>query len=233
MKIGLVGIGKLGTAMMKHWSDNNQTVAIYHPVKPKAEKFIQHYQNGYVLTEGELLHLDILILALPAKEIIPFIEQLIAKGMSTANTHIINMATTLYTKEIKRRFPELSAFGVKFMGHSRDLLEKGNGLFITDSPLPPSIQKIFQFLGEIKQDSEERLVQVNKLATYYAVKAALDIERECTKKELDIKYIQRALASIAPEVLRAYSEGTLGHFGKEIVAELQRERMNISDSTQN
>ncbi|MEK4030561.1 NAD(P)-binding domain-containing protein [Pseudobacillus sp. FSL P4-0506] len=231
MRVGLIGIGKLGMAMMKHWSDSNQTVAVYHPDKLKAEKFVQHYQHGQVLMEKDLLNLDILVLALPAKEVIPFIEQFIAKEIGTSSMHVVNMATTLYTKEVKHKFPHLSIYGVKFMGHSRELLERGNGLFIAESPLPSSIQKIFQFLGEIKQDSEERLVQVNKLATYHAVKTALDIEREFTKKELDIKYVERALTSIAPEVLRSYSEGTLGHFGREVAAELQRERRSILDRT--
>ncbi|MFK2826426.1 NAD(P)-binding domain-containing protein [Bacillus sp. B190/17] len=224
MKVGLAGIGKLGTAMMKHWSQNGRVIGVYHPTKAKAKRFIQQYQYGYVLSEKELLHLDVLILALPAKEIIPFIDHLLVERNPLSNTCIINMATTLYTKDIKSQFPDLRVLGVKFMGHGRDLLERRNGLFITESSLPSDVQELFQELGKIKVDNEEQVVRVNKLATYYAVKTALEIEKKFTKEALDIEYVQRALTSLAPEVIRSYSKGSLGHFGREIAKELETER---------
>lgn len=40
------------------------------------------------------------------------------------------------------------------MGHSRDLMEHGNGFFITENPLPKYIEELYQYLGEIKIDTE-------------------------------------------------------------------------------
>ncbi|KAB7705662.1 hypothetical protein F9802_13875 [Bacillus aerolatus] len=217
--------------MMTHWQKNHRTMGVYHPVKSKAEQFIQQYQNGYVLTEKELAEQNVIILALPASEVIPFIDQLLAKNSSPPNTCFVNMATSLLTKEIKNKFPDLPILGVKYMGHSKDLLERGNGLFITESPLPVSIEDFFKDLGEVKVDSEELLIQVNKLATYYAIKAALEIESQFAKKGFDDEYVQRALTSLAPEVIRSYSEGSLGHFGKEVVQELQREVVETDEHT--
>ena len=221
MKVGLVGIGKLGSAMMKHWDQNKESIGVYHPVASKNEKFIQQFQNSYILTKSELENLDVLILALSAKDIIPFISQLISENISLTKTHMINMATALDTMEIKSQFPHLHISGVKYMGHARDLLENGDGLFITESNLPQDIENLFQSLGRIKVDSEERLIQVNKLATRYAVKAAMEIETVFTEQGFSDEYVQRALTSIAPEVVRSYSQGTLGHFALEIVKELQ------------
>jgi hypothetical protein len=45
--IGLVGIGKLGTAMMAHWNINEMAIGLFHPIKTKAEHFVQHFQNGF------------------------------------------------------------------------------------------------------------------------------------------------------------------------------------------
>ncbi|MCQ6273669.1 hypothetical protein JMM81_01595 [Bacillus sp. V3B] len=225
MKVGLVGIGKLGSAMMKHWDQNKASIGVYHPVASKTEAFIQPFQNGYVLTERELGDLDIFILALSAKDIIPFIDELVSENRPLSKTHIINMATALNTNDIRNKFPSLKLSGVKYMGHARDLLKNGNGLFITESNLPQEIEDLFQLLGRIKMDREERLIQVNKLATGYAVKAAIEIETVFTEQGLSDEYVQRALTSIAPEVMRSYSQGTLGHFALDIVKEIQLSKM--------
>ena len=113
------------------------------------------------------------------------------------------------------------------MGHWKDLLDHGNGLFISESDLPLNIRELFEVLGLVKIDSENCLTEVNKLATYFALKTAIAIETEFAARGLSPEYLKRALTSLAPEVIRSYSEGTLGHFAKEIVKEIQAE--NPSD----
>src|SRR4051812_15853275 len=97
-RIGLVGLGKLGTAMMTHW-DKLIALGVYHPVQTKAEQFLQSYQKGYLLTEEELKEVDILILALPATEVIPFIASLKLQSNTSHAPIIINMATNLLTNQ--------------------------------------------------------------------------------------------------------------------------------------
>jgi pyrroline-5-carboxylate reductase len=223
-KIGLIGIGKLGTAMMTHWDKQGISIGVYHPVKSKAEQFVQNFQHGYILMENERTEVDVLILALPAIEVIPFISSLKIHSNLQQSPDIINMATNLHTNEVKSKFPSLNVHGVKYMGHGRDLLEHGNGLFITEASLPNKIAEIFQFLGKVIIDSENCLTEVNKLATYFALKTAIDLESEYTKRGLSPEYLKRALTSLAPEVIRSYSNGTLGHFAKEIIKEIQSEK---------
>lgn len=223
IRIGLVGIGKLGTALMTHWNKKKVAIGVYHPTKTKAEQFVQRYQTSYLLKERELSELDILILALPATAVIPFISTLKIESKSQASLVIVNMATNLATNEITAKFPSFNIHGVKYMGHGRDLLEHGNGLFITETTLPKTTEELFQQLGKVKIDRENCLTEVNKLATYFALKTAMTIESEFAKRGLSPEYLERALTSLAPEVIRAYSEGSLGHFAKEIANEIQAE----------
>jgi hypothetical protein len=134
------------------------------------------------------------------------------------------MATALPTKKIRERFPSCKVFGLKYMGHSRDLMENGKGLFVTEYHLPASIHDLFRPVGEIIIDREETVLEVNKLATYFAVKTAVEIESEFAGKGYHPAYIKRGLTSLAPEVIRSYSEGTLGHFAKEIVKEIHESK---------
>jgi pyrroline-5-carboxylate reductase len=223
-RIGLVGIGKLGTAMMTHWDKKGISIGVYHPMKSKAEQFVQTFQHGCILRDSELAELDVLILALPAMEVIQFISSIKIESNLQQTPEIINMATNLPTNEITAKFPSLNVYGVKYMGHGRDLLEHGNGLFITEASLPINIEEIFQYLGKVKIDSENCLTEVNKLATYFALKTAIDLETEFAKRGLSPEYLKRALTSLAPEVIRSYSNGTLGHFAKEIIKEIQSEK---------
>ncbi|MFL6559887.1 MAG: NAD(P)-binding domain-containing protein [Bacillus sp. (in: firmicutes)] len=225
-RIGLVGLGKLGTAMMTHW-DKLIALGVYHPVQTKAEQFLQSFQKGYLLAENEVKDVEILILALPATEIIPFITSLKLQSNASNVPIIINMATNLHTNQIKIQFPDLQVHGVKYMGHSKDLLEHGNGLFITEAALPPTVVELFQELGKVMIDSENCLTEVNKLATYFAIKTAITIETEFRNRGLSKEYLKRALTSLAPEVIRSYNEGSLGHFAKEIVKEIKAEQKSI------
>ncbi|WP_256989273.1 NAD(P)-binding domain-containing protein [Bacillus sp. EB106-08-02-XG196] len=224
VKVCLVGIGKLGKALMEHWNKTNISIGVYHPSLTKTEDFVQHYQNSYLLTPSKFNEIDIFILALPAKEIIPFISNEIIKMQPVSSINIVNMATAIHTNEIKNNFPSLNVFGVKYMGQWRDLLENGNGLFITETALPKQIEELFLPLGQVKIDREDHLIKVNKLATYHALKTAVAIENEMSKNQYSTEYTKRALTSIAPEVIRAYSNGTLGHFAKEILKEIKSEK---------
>jgi pyrroline-5-carboxylate reductase len=223
-KVGLVGIGKLGKALMEQWNKTNIPIGVYHPSLPKTEDFVRHYQNSYILTPSKFEEIEVFILALPAKEIIPFISNEMKKIQSFSSINIVNMATALNTQEIKKNFPSLNVVGVKYMGQWRDLLENGNGFFITEAFLPKQIEELFLPLGQVKIDREDRLIQVNKLATYYALKSAIAIENEFTKNQFSHEYVKRALTSLAPEVIRSYSNGTLGHFAKEIIKDIEAEK---------
>lgn len=223
-RIGLVGIGKLGTAMMTHWDKKGLSIGVYHPMNTKAEQFVLNFQHGFILKDRELAEVDVLILALPALEVIPFISNLKIQSDLQQSPAIINMATNLPTNEITAKFPSLNVHGVKYMGHGRDLLEHGNGLFITEASLSKTIEELFQYLGKVRIDNENCLTEVNKLATYFALKTAIDLEIEFAKRGLSPEYLNRALTSLAPEVIRSYSNGTLGHFAREIIKQIETEK---------
>ncbi|MEH7303423.1 NAD(P)-binding domain-containing protein [Neobacillus drentensis] len=223
IKVGLIGLGKLGTAMLTHWDQQRQSIGLYHPNRTKAEQCVQNYQSSYLLKEEDLSEVDVLILALPAMEVIPFISRLKLQSNMKHSPFLINMATNLPTNKIITEFPFLKVHGIKYMGHAKDLLEHGNGLFISETVLPPIIEEFYQFIGKIIIDSENCLKEVNKLATYFSLKTAIHLENEFTKRGLSPEYLKRALTSLAPEVIRSYSEGSLGHFAKEIVKEIKEE----------
>ena len=222
-KVGLVGIGNWVTAMMTHWNKNEIEIGVFHPEKTKAEKFFQQFQNGYLLAEDDFKKMDVLLLSTTCNGGYSIYHKFKdPKHFSSFPLFNQYGNSPSYKRNYGNGFPSLNVLGVKYMGHWKDLLEHGNGIFITETSLPKQIEELFLFLGNVKIDSEDCLTQVNKLATYFAAKSAhIEIESEFAKRGFSPEYVKRALTSIAPEVIRSYNEGSLGHFAKKIVKQIQ------------
>jgi pyrroline-5-carboxylate reductase len=226
---GIVGIGKLGSAIITQLGHSNSFIRFFHPDERKAKAYEEAYPGHKMILRDELVSLDFLILSLPSDQVIPFVQGLIESNLSLGNVTMVNMATTLSTADLSRRFPEVKWLGVKFMGHAADLRERGNGLFVTEpnEAHPLELERTIRFftrLGQVVVDKEMVVEEVNKLATRIALKGAMDLERALLEGGYRQEYAARALLSIAPEIMRAYTNGTLGHFARKIVEQLEEEK---------
>ncbi|MEW9670380.1 NAD(P)-binding domain-containing protein [Ammoniphilus sp. 3BR4] len=224
---GIVGIGKLGKAIVHQLQGQQQDIRFYHPNATKAANFQQEFPNTQSVTKEELSRFRHLILALPAGQIVPFIQELEADAISLKDTLLINIATAKLTAELQDTFPHLHWMSLKFMGHSEDLLIHGNGLFIAEpkpnyGQLEQEAIQFFSQIGKVMFDEETSVEKLNKLATYYAIKAAKELEAELRRQGFPKEYEARALASLAPEVLRSYSMGTMGHFAQSIADSFEK-----------
>lgn len=233
-KWGIVGTGNLGGAILTQLAKENRFIRYYHPDAQKAAAIAKAYPGHTSISHEELASLDFLILALPADRVVPFVRDLIDGGHSLGSVTLINMATVLSTAELKNEFPDVNGLGMKFMGHSADLRERGNGLFVTEPSETLGLQqekaiRFFEQLGQVLIDREAVVEEVNVLATRVAVKAALDLERAIREGGYRQEYALRALVSIAPEVMRSYVSGTMGHFARQIVEQLKNKENSRSD----
>jgi hypothetical protein len=180
----------------------------------------------------ELGRADFLILALPAKEILPFIQRLESNNISLQKPVLINMATAAYTSDLRQKYPYLKWAGMKFVGQADDLRKNGDGLFVIEESIPAnhsaylSVSQMYSQIGRVITDSEATVEKVNRIATFYAIKAAKEIEKEIRNGEYQSDYEKRVLLSLVPEVVRSYAQGTLGHFAQSIAAKLDKENQD-------
>lgn len=133
---------------------------------------------------------------------------------------LINMATKMPTEKLRETFPELKWTYMKFVGHAAGLKRDGNGLFVTHTGTEEAIRHRFAQIGRVETAAEETAEKVNRLATTHAVQAARNMEKQMEEEGWESIYTEEALHSLMPEVIRAYSEGKLGQFGKKIVEEM-------------
>ena len=113
IKITLVGIGRLGKALVNQWDLLNEEIGIYHPSDEKVKSFISDYSNGVPVSIKELPNMQTIILALPAAKIPEFLKE-------NHYSHItyVNMATAIRTADLQNEFPDLQIVSMKFVGHS-------------------------------------------------------------------------------------------------------------------
>ncbi|WP_181833137.1 NAD(P)-binding domain-containing protein [Bacillus taeanensis] len=217
-KWGIIGIGKLGTALAAQVQ--SQKIGVYHPNYEKAESFTKNYPHTYALRKSELEKIDYLILSLPAQQISLFLKE---TNHLLKSTVLINMATSLKTNDLHLQFPNLTIISMKFIGHSNALRLYGNGLFVTaKQKAAHHVLRFFEEIGTVLDADESLVFEVNKTATTYAVEAAVEIEKNLQKQGYEDVLITTALQSMVPEVIRSYVQGTLGHFAQNIVKEIKQ-----------
>ncbi|WLR53047.1 hypothetical protein LC040_09230 [Bacillus tianshenii] len=216
MKIGLVGIGRLGTAILAH---NYQNIGIYHYDTKKAQQFIKETEHIDLLSIEDLSQLDVCIFALPPQQIETLLTKLQEKETTTT---FINMATALSTTSLREKFPQLHLIGVKYMGNAATLKTRGDGLFIAETELPKELVSFYEQAGRVVVDDETIVQHVNQTATKIALQASLEMEQQLRSEDVKQAYIQEALQSVAPEVLRAYSRDELGGFARAILQQLTK-----------
>lgn len=217
-KIGLAGVGRLGTALLSH---NDQSIGIYHYKRKSAEEFSAKFHGCYPISLEGVSHLDYLILTLPPAQVNSVVQQIV--NLKSAHpTTIINMATALSTDQLRQHYPQLHFIGVKYMGNAASLKERGNGLFIAEQPLPDELHEFYKQAGKVVRDDESIVQEVNEMATEVALKAAVDMKEQARKKGLHEHYVNAAFEIIAPEVLRAFHKGQLGGFAREILDKIKK-----------
>lgn len=138
------------------------------------------------------------------------------------------MATTYATSDLQQRYPQMKWMGMKCMAHAEDLAKYGDGLFVTEDPLPypeegEAVVRVFEKIGRVMRDRESVVEEVNKLATYYGIKAVKELEKAVREKGFAAEYEKRALSAVAPEVMRFYVRGKLGHFAKQVARTFDEE----------
>lgn len=219
----MVGIGKLGKALLSQFEKKGISVGIFHPNIEKATACLNDYPLHRIVKMEELGNADFLILALPAKQILPFVGKLESQQLSLQKPVLINMATAAHTSDLKEKYPHLNWTGIKFVGQADDLRKNGNGLFVTEeSNGTADVSRMFSEIGRVMIDHEATVEKVNRIATFHAIKAAKEIEQELRSGGYQSEYEKRVLLSLVPEVVRSYANGTLGHFGQSVAAQLEQ-----------
>lgn len=215
---GLVGIGRLGTALLNRCHAEGLPLKVYHPELKRAETAICGTVHRAVPL-SELARCDYVMLALPENAVKAFLDD-VSKVEKHASLIVINLSTKDRTDRLKEEWPSLSFTGVKLAGHAKAFEEEGEALFVSDSwGTDDRLRAFFGSLGTILAGTEEETEAFNRLVTKTAVTAAARLEQALEKEGFDAEYRRTALRHMVPKIVKAYEADELGGFATAVKRE--------------
>lgn len=220
---GIAGIGHLGKALTKQLEEVGVQVHVYHPNPQKRTKFASNFKEAKAVSFPELLNQPIVLLALPAEAIHPFLKN-IKEEVSSRDTQpiFVNLSSLVNTKELQNNFPYLQLYGVKMVGHADYLYEYGEGVFLTETSLDTKefqeVRYIFEKIGKLFEDNEDVVKEVNGLAIKNIIQACVNFEEET--KDYPSDYREKAMDTIFPNTMRLYREGSFDGFMLKVMDEM-------------
>jgi pyrroline-5-carboxylate reductase len=228
-KWGLVGIGKLGEALLEQMQIQSIQIGIFHPNKQRAYITAEKYPATHVLEQKDFTSLDYLILALPAHQFAPFISRISENYQQQNSPCLVNMATSTNTDDLIDQYPQFKWVGMKLLGHAQALKQDGEGLFITEIKSHPTreqqdVIRFFEGIGTVHIDKEKNVEKINYIATYTGLKAAKELKAKLTQEGFPDLYQKQVLGTILPGVIQAYVHNQLGHFAQKIVHKIEEEQ---------
>ena len=220
---GIAGIGHLGKALTQQFEEVDMQVHAYHPTPQRRTEFVNNFKKAQSVNFSELLNQPIVLLALPAEVIQPFLKEAQEEvSPNDIKPTFVNLSSLVNTEELQDEFSDLRIYGVKMVGHADYLYEYGNGVFLTETFLNnqefQQIRFIFEKIGRLFEDNENVVREVNGLAIKHIIQACVNFTEETKNYPND--YREKAMDTIFPNTMRLYREGSFDGFMLEIMDEM-------------
>ncbi|MDF2633542.1 MAG: oxidoreductase coenzyme F420-dependent [Pelosinus sp.] len=218
MKIGLVGIGRMGKVLTSLLAEQVD-LYIFDRNLDQMNGVAAEFNVSTIATLEEMADLDIIILAVPDPEVVSCIKvfNTIEKPL-----RVINIATNVGQDMLNHiAAPHVKCICAKFVGHA-DEIALGHSPVIIVNQFPPELVaqtvEIFQFVGQVIIGKADLVHAINTVAAQKAIEAAVSIEDALKQKNItDPAIIKSAIRQVAAGIMKAYANGNLGPFAREIV----------------
>jgi hypothetical protein len=171
----------------------------------------------------EAAAVGIVILAVPDREVVDCIK---AFNQMSQPLIVINIATNVTQLMLEQVAAEhIQCIGVKFVGQAGEMAEGQRPVIIIDeqpAALVTLAKTIFQTVGQVMTGRADVVAAINTIAAKKALEAAVQIEESlqcCHITERAI--VQSAIRQVAAGILKAYADGTMGPFARDIIADIR------------
>lgn len=222
MKVGLIGVGRMGTVLANRLKSNVE-ITIYDKDSECIKKKAHELGVNYVVEMEELLDRDVIILAIPDREILACIQEFNTMGNSI---NLISIATNVAQRTLDETAAEqVKCIAVKFIGQADEILAGDNPVIVINScpaELVPVAKAVFHSLGQILVGEADMVTRINNLTARKVIEAAVMIEEELRQEGYTQDFlISTAIRQVGAGVLKVYSYNNLGPFGREIVQQVR------------
>ncbi|MBD2844952.1 hypothetical protein IDH44_07105 [Paenibacillus sp. IB182496] len=216
----IVGLGQLGELLARRVRVPRLLLISGRP--EHARTLAAEIPRAEAATAGQLREAHIVCLALPAHALIAAYRELAPQ--LRPDVLLLNPATMLDTDEA-RAAGSHEWTACKLLGSVKALADGGTGLVVTDSEQARlRLEPLLTPLGPVTTGEEHWVRDCNTIATCAALEAALRIADGIRALGLPDSFAYTAQTMVARGVIQSYADGTLGHFARDILAQVLRER---------
>ncbi len=224
-RIGLIGLGRLGKIVTARLAKHHQLV-IYDRNPELVSSIAQLYGISAAGSLDEVARCNMVLLALPDREIINCIQQL---NSFKREMLVINMATNMAQSVAEQAaIRPVRCTSVKFVGHAGEMSLGFNPVIIVNQYPEDQVQAVsllFQPVGHVIVGQADMVTAINTIAAEKAVEAGVLIE-ETLKAEgyNDPVMIQSAISQVGAGILKAYANNDLGPFAQEVAQKVKMKK---------
>lgn len=224
-RIGLIGLGRLGKIVTARLANYHQLV-IYDRNTELVSSIAQLYGISAAGSLDEVTRCNMVLLALPDKEIINCIHQL---NSFKREMLVINMATNMPQSVAEQAaILPVRCMSVKFVGHAGEMSLGFNPVIIVNQYPEDQVQavsRLFQPVGQVMVGQADMVTAINTIAAEKAVEAGVLIEENLKAGGYtDPAIIQSAISQVGAGILKAYASNDLGPFAQEIVKKIKMKK---------
>ncbi len=228
MRIGIVGVGRMGRALASRLSQQGgYSLCLFDKHAGRRQALAAKLCAEAVSSLADMEALPLVILAVPDGEVLECIRVF---GRMKLPPVVINIATNI-TREslLQATEPSLTAVNVKFIGHAGELALGQRPVIIVDKSsgsMATVIQAVFQTVGDVVIGDSDLVGVINRIAAEEVLIAGVRIENRLRQAAIsDPAMIRSAIRQVAAGTLKAFADKDLGPFAQEIVGAV-RERIN-------
>ena len=229
MKIGLVGIGRMGRVLAGLLA-RQVDLCIFDRNTDQMNFVAEELQVSTVDTLEEMTGMNTVILAVPDLEVVSCIKVFnsINKPLS-----VINIATNASQDMLNNiAASHVKCICAKFVGHADEIaLGHLPVIIVNQSPaeLVAQTVEIFQLVGQVITGKADIVHTINTIAAQKAIEASVSIEELLKEKKIyEPAIIKSAIRQVAAGILKAYADGNMGPFAREIVQSVKNKNKNCT-----
>ena len=218
MRIGLVGVGRMGRVLAKLLAGNVE-LCMFDRNADQMNILAEELNISTVNKLEDIVEMGTVILAVPDHEVVSCIK--IFNQIKEPIT-VINIATNVAQHMLdEMAAPHVKCICIKFIGHA-DEMALGQRPVIIVNQFPADkvaeMVEIFELVGHVIVGRADIVQMINTIAAEKALEAAVRIEETLKQQKItDQVIVKSAISQVAAGILKAYANGNLGPFAREIV----------------
>ncbi|MED4126938.1 NAD(P)-binding domain-containing protein [Shouchella miscanthi] len=221
-RVAIIGTGRMGKAIATQIHSYFQLTLLNRGSKQGKE--LAAYLKVAYSTDFRCLNTMNLILCCVPQDATTSVLNRIAHYASP-NTIIMNCSTKAWVdKELKQAYSKLHFVEAKIIGHATSI-EAGKQAAIfadaTSKGVQEDISSLFSPFATVVFEHPAVVEKLNQVATEIGIQAAVTVEQKVEGENLSPFIKEVLIDNVCAGVMSAYVHNDLGHFAKQIVADLQ------------